>query len=70
MSATVQTSGRILLSIPQAAARMTISRRQYYRLAQRDEVPRPVTMFGVTRVPQDEIDALIEARLAARKTAP
>ncbi len=56
-----------LLSVAEAAKRLTISRRQYYKLLQRGEVPVPANIFGVKRVPMHEVDAIIAAKLAARK---
>ena len=66
MNMTNSTAETILLSIPQAAKRLTISRRQYYKLAARGVLPKPSKICGVSRVPLAEVDAVIAAHLAAR----
>ena len=54
----------VLLSVPQAARLLTISRRQYYKLAARGELPRPAKICGVSRVAKRDIDAVIARTFA------
>jgi predicted DNA-binding transcriptional regulator AlpA len=58
----------VLLSVAQAAQRLRISRRQYYKLAAMGRVPKPTKICGNVSVPAEEIDELIAAALAKRNS--
>ena len=55
-----------LLSIPEAAAKLSICRRMYYRLVQLGELPPPLKIGGKSLVPLMDVTQFILRKIEAR----
>jgi len=58
-----------LVSVEAVAERLSVCRRQIYRLWARGEIPPPVKVGGATRWPESEVNAYIEELKQAREPA-
>ena len=66
----MNTSCERLVSIGEFAARLSFSRRQIYRLRDRQEIQAPVKIGRAVRWPESEVTAFIAKKMNERKGAP
>jgi excisionase family DNA binding protein len=64
----VNTQVERLVGVEEFAGRLSVCRRQIYRLWHRGEIPGPVKVGGATRWPESDLEAYIEKLKQARRT--